>query len=102
MLGFPVMRAERRGGGLRQRQNETRPYTERTLTVTTKFERFTRMARDEPQRRFNALMGLLTDPEGLRESLERQEGSKAPGVDGVRKVLYPIPWWKTQTGSRMV
>jgi hypothetical protein len=31
------MRAERRGGGLRQRATDTRPYTERTLSVTTKF-----------------------------------------------------------------
>ena len=82
------MRAERRGGGLRQRESDTRPYAERTLTVTTKLERFALMARDEPQTRFNALMGLLTDPEGLRESFERQNGTKAPGVDGVRKEDY--------------
>jgi retron-type reverse transcriptase len=33
-------------------------------------------------------MGLLFDPEGLRESFERQDGRKAPGVDGVRKEDY--------------
>jgi group II intron reverse transcriptase/maturase len=33
-------------------------------------------------------MGLLYDPEGLRESFERQDGRKAPGVDGMRKEQY--------------
>ena len=33
-------------------------------------------------------MGLLAEPEGLRESFERQPGNKAPGVDGVRKQEY--------------
>jgi RNA-directed DNA polymerase len=75
---------------LRQRESETRPYAERTLTVTTKLERFTRMARERPHERFNALMGLLSDPEGLRESFERQDGRKAPGVDGVRKDDYAV------------
>lgn len=56
--------------------------------MTTKFERFTRKARAEPQTRFTALMGMLYDPEGLRESFERQDGRKAPGVDGVRKDDY--------------
>lgn len=82
------MRAERRGGGLRGREGETRPYTERTKPVTTRLERLTHKACSEPQTRFNALMGLLFDPEGLRESFERQDGRKAPGVDGVRKEQY--------------
>lgn len=56
--------------------------------MTTKFERFTRKAREEPQTRFNALMGMLFDPEGLRESFDRQDGTKAPGVDGVSKEDY--------------
>jgi retron-type reverse transcriptase len=56
--------------------------------VITKLERFTQKAREEPQTRFNALMGMRFDPEGLRESFERQDGSKAPGVDGVRKEDY--------------
>ena len=56
--------------------------------MTTKLERFTPMAREEPQRWFNALMGIMFDPEGLRESFGRQDGSKAPGVDGVRKEDY--------------
>jgi hypothetical protein len=42
--------------------------------VTTKLERFTLMAREEPHTRFTALMGLLFDPEGLRESFGRQDG----------------------------
>ena len=56
--------------------------------MTTKFIRFTEKARAEPQLRFNALMGLLFDPEGLHASFERQNGKKAPGVDGIRKVDY--------------
>ena len=56
--------------------------------MTSKLERFTAMARENPGMRFNALMGLLFDPEGLRESFERQDGRKAPGVDGVRKEDY--------------
>jgi hypothetical protein len=56
--------------------------------VTTKLDRFTLKAREEPQTRFNALMGMVYDPEGLRESFERQDGRKAPGVDGVRKEDY--------------
>ena len=56
--------------------------------MATRLERFTQKAREEPRTRFNALMGLLYDPEGLRESFERQDGRKAPGVDGMRKVDY--------------
>jgi group II intron reverse transcriptase/maturase len=43
------------------------------------------MAREEPHQRFTSLMELLFDPEGLRESFGRQDGRKAPGVDGIRK-----------------
>ncbi len=56
--------------------------------MTTGLERFTRKAREEPRTRFNALMGMVYDPEGLRESFERQDGRKAPGVDGMRKEQY--------------
>jgi len=56
--------------------------------VTTKLERFTLKAREEPQARFTALMGLLWDPDGLRESFGRQDGRKAPGIDGVTKADY--------------
>ena len=58
------------------------------MTMTTRFDRFTQKARAEPQLRFNALMGLVFDPEGLHESFERQDGKKAPGVDGIRKADY--------------
>jgi RNA-directed DNA polymerase len=53
--------------------------------MTTRLARFTRKAREEPRERFNALMGLVFDPEGLHASFERQNGRKAPGVDGIRK-----------------
>lgn len=56
--------------------------------MNTRLLHFTRKARDEPHLRFNALMGLLSDPDGLRDSFERQDGRKAPGVDGIRKEHY--------------
>ena len=56
--------------------------------MTTKLIRFTQRATQEPGTRFNALMGLLAEPEGLRESFQRQPGNKAPGVDGMRKQEY--------------
>jgi len=56
--------------------------------MTTGLTRFTQRARTAPRTRFNALMGLLFEPEGLHASFERQNGNKAPGVDGVRKVDY--------------
>lgn len=56
--------------------------------MTTGLIRFTQRARAEPRTRFNALMGLMYDPEGLHASFERQDGKKAPGVDGIRKVDY--------------
>lgn len=56
--------------------------------MTTKLKRFTLKAREELHTRFTSLMGLLFDPEGLRESFGRQDGRKAPGVDGVRKEDY--------------
>ena len=55
--------------------------------MTTRLNCFTRRAQ-EPGARFNALMGLLAEPEGLRESFESQPGNKAPGVDGIRKQEY--------------
>jgi len=58
------------------------------MPVSTRLERFTQKARAEPQLRFTSLMGMLFDPEGLHASFERQNGSKAPGVDGVRKETY--------------
>ena len=38
--------------------------------------------------RFTSLMGLLADSAGLRESSERRDGRKTPGVDGVGKAEY--------------
>ena len=55
--------------------------------MTTRLNCFTRRAQ-EPGVRCNALMGLLAEPEGLRESFESQPGNKAPGVDGIRKQEY--------------
>lgn len=56
--------------------------------MTTELIRFTQWARESPQQQYNALMGMLTDPEGLNASYERQASSKAPGVDGMRKADY--------------
>jgi group II intron reverse transcriptase/maturase len=56
--------------------------------MTTELIRFTQWARESPQRQYNALMGMLTDPEGLHASFERQARGKAPGVDGMRKADY--------------
>jgi hypothetical protein len=56
--------------------------------MATELIRFTQWAREKPQRQYNALMGMLMDPRGLNASFERQAGSKAPGVDGMRKADY--------------
>src|ERR1700690_3662655 len=56
--------------------------------MATELIRFTQWAREKPQRQYNALMGMLMDPQGLHASFERQAGSKAPGVDGMRKTDY--------------
>jgi group II intron reverse transcriptase/maturase len=50
----------------------------------------THKARAEPETRFNALMGVVAEPEGLHASFARQDGRKAPGVDGVRKDAYGV------------
>lgn len=56
--------------------------------MTTQLTRFTQWARENPQRKYNSLSGMLFDPAGLNESFERQATNKAPGVDGVRKADY--------------
>lgn len=56
--------------------------------MATDLIRFTQWAREKPQRQYNALMGMLMDPQGLHASFERQAGSKASGVDGMRKADY--------------
>jgi RNA-directed DNA polymerase len=53
--------------------------------MATELIRFTQWAREKPQRQYNALMGMLMDPQGLNASFERQAGSKAPGVDGLER-----------------
>jgi RNA-directed DNA polymerase len=58
------------------------------MRMTRRFIGFTQRACAQPGMRFNALMGLLSDPQGLRESFERQPGNKAPGIDGVSKAHY--------------
>ena len=54
----------------------------------TRLTRFTQRVREIRGERYTALMGMLYDPEELRESFERQDGRKAPGVDGVKKPNY--------------
>jgi retron-type reverse transcriptase len=56
--------------------------------MTTELTLFTQWTKDEPQKRFTSLMGLLTAPEGLTESYHRQPARKAAGVDGVTKADY--------------
>jgi len=56
--------------------------------MTTQLTRFTQWARENPQRKYSSLLGMLFDPEGLNASFERQAANKAPGVDGVRKAEY--------------
>lgn len=56
--------------------------------MTTKLESLAKRAQAEPQTRFSSLLGMVYDPEGLREAFGRQDGRKAPGVDGIRKKDY--------------
>jgi RNA-directed DNA polymerase len=56
--------------------------------MTTELIRFTQWARENPQRQYTALMGLLSDPDGLHASFERQAANKASGVDRMRKADY--------------
>jgi RNA-directed DNA polymerase len=58
--------------------------------MTTKFIRFTQRAREGVRERFNSVMGLLCDLDGLRQSFGRQAKNKAPGVDGVKKEDYGV------------
>lgn len=58
--------------------------------MTTQLVRFTQWAQQQPQPRYNALIGMLTDPQGLRESFDKQPGNKAAGADGVRKADYEV------------
>jgi group II intron reverse transcriptase/maturase len=56
--------------------------------MTTQIIRFTQWAQESPQRKYNALMGMMFDPDGLKASFARQAAHKACGVDGMRKAEY--------------
>jgi RNA-directed DNA polymerase len=56
--------------------------------MTTRFTHFTRRAREAVGEQFTALMGLLSESEGLYESYRRLANNKAPGVDGITKEEY--------------
>lgn len=56
--------------------------------MTTELTRFTQWVVEKPQKRYTALMGMLTDVQGLAESFDRQAPRKATGVDGIGKADY--------------
>ena len=56
--------------------------------MDTKLVRFTRWAQLHPQPQYNALMGVLSNPEGLKHSFDAQPGNKATGIDQVSKADY--------------
>lgn len=56
--------------------------------MTTRLNRFIQRMRELTGEKLTALMGLIFEIDGLRESFLRQEGNKAPGVDGIRKQDY--------------
>jgi group II intron reverse transcriptase/maturase len=58
--------------------------------MTTTIERFTQWARDNAQRQYTALMGLLSSPIELLACFDEQPGNKARGVDGVSKADYSV------------
>lgn len=58
------------------------------MRMTSDLIRFTQWAREQLQARYNALMGLLSNEEGLKASFDAQPGNKAAGVDKVRKADY--------------
>jgi RNA-directed DNA polymerase len=60
------------------------------MRMTIDLIRFTQWAREQLQTRYNALMGLLSNQEGLMESFDAQSGRKAVGVDKVSKADYAI------------
>ena len=58
--------------------------------MTTTIERFTQWARIYPQKQYNALMGLLSNPTELSACFDEQPGNKARGIDLVSKADYGI------------
>jgi RNA-directed DNA polymerase len=72
--------------GITGRGNMARHSAEKAMA--TRLARFTRRVREVRGEKYTALMGMVWDPEELRESFGRQDGRKAPGVDGVKKSDY--------------
>ena len=58
--------------------------------MTTTIERFTQWARENPQRQYTALMGLLASPVELLACFDEQPGNKARGIDQVCKADYEV------------
>ena len=58
--------------------------------MTTTIERFTQWARDNPQRQYTALMGILSSPVELLACFDEQPGNKACGIDRVSKADYEV------------
>lgn len=58
------------------------------MSMTTTIERFTQWARDNPQRQYTALMGLLSNPIELLACFDEQPSNKARGIDGIGKADY--------------
>ncbi len=56
--------------------------------MTTTLERFTQWARLQPQSRYNALLGMLSNPFELMECFDKQPGNKACGIDKISKSDY--------------
>ena len=56
--------------------------------MTTRLNRFIQRLRELTGEKLTALMGLIFEIDGLRESFLRQDANKAPGVDGIRKQDY--------------
>ena len=58
--------------------------------METKLTHFIQWTREKPQREYTSLLGKVFDVECLRVSFGELAGSKAPGIDGVRKSDYEI------------
>ena len=58
--------------------------------MTTTIERFTQWAEIHPQKQYNALMGLLSNPMELLACFDEQPGNKARGIDLVMSSLFML------------
>ena len=56
--------------------------------MRTHLSDLTQWAKLAPQSRYNALMGVLSNPEGMHASFHAQAGNKAAGIDGVSNADY--------------